>query len=468
MGHVYISAAHKSSGKTTLSIGLCAALARRGLAVQPFKRGPDYIDPLWLGRAAGRPCHNLDFNVQTPAEIRRVFGRFAQSADISLVEGNKGLHDGLDPEGTDSNAALARLLGAPVILVLDTRGTLRGVAPLLLGYQAFDPAVRIAGVILNQVGGARHESKLRAAVERYTDIPVLGVLMADPDLRIPERHLGLMPSNEAPEAGAHIERLADRTAASVDLDRLIDVAATAPMPAVARPEARPTTADLRIAVARDAAFGFYYPGDLDALRAGGADLAFFDATRDRRLPDADGLFIGGGFPETQAAALSANAALRHDIRDAIEAGLPAYAECGGLMYLSRAIVWNGARHEMCGVIPGDSVMCGRPQGRGYIRLRETTAAPWPADDDAAAAFAAHEFHYSRLENVTEPLTFAWEVLRGHGVDGRHDGIVYKNLLAGYGHLRHVVDNPWTARFLRFVRRWRDLGRGRPRAAGVSA
>ncbi|CCQ74014.1 cobyrinate a,c-diamide synthase [Magnetospira sp. QH-2] len=457
MGHVYISAAHKSSGKTTVSIGLCAALARRGLDVRPFKRGPDYIDPLWLGRAAGSPCHNLDFHVQSADEIRDAFDHRSQGGDISLIEGNKGLYDGMDLEGVDCNAALAKLLRAPVILVIDCQGMTRGVAPLVLGNQAFDPEVEIGGIILNKVGGPRHEEKLRAVLAHYTEIPVLGAVHKNVGLEIKERHLGLMPSNEDPMARAQIEAIADAIEACVDLDQLLTIANQAPASPAPSPRPTPPTKDLRIAVARDAAFGFYYPGDLEALEAAGAALVFLDMTRDQKLPPVDGLFLGGGFPETQAAALSANHAIRTQVREALEGGLPAYAECGGLMYLSRSVEWQGETHEMVGFIPGRTVMGARPQGRGYTRLKETGAGPWPLCDETGQpmAFPAHEFHYSRLIDCDPGLTYAWQVLRGHGIDGQNDGIVINNVLAGYGHMRHVADNPWTERFVAFVRAQRQ-------------
>jgi cobyrinic acid a,c-diamide synthase len=210
-------------------------------------------------------------------------------------------------------------------------------------------------------------------------------------------------------------------------------------------------------VARDAAFGFYYPGDLDALRAAGAELVMFDAMHDTRLPAVDGVFIGGGFPETHMDALAANSALRRELRAAIEAGLPVYAECGGLMYLARAIQWQGRRAEMVGVIPADIVMHARPVGRGYVQLRETGRGPWPGAA-GAPPIRAHEFHYSSVENLAPDVVFAYEVARGHGIDGRHDGIVYKNLLASYTHLRDVAGNRWAARFVDFIRRHK-LNRG---------
>ncbi|MGZ8203699.1 MAG: cobyrinate a,c-diamide synthase, partial [Burkholderiales bacterium] len=241
------------------------------------------------------------------------------------------------------------------------------------------------------------------------------------------------------------------------LDGVLAVARQArALPAVVRvPNTKPCTpgaAPVRVGIARDAAFGFYYPGDLEALHAAGAELVAFDALRDKRLPQVDSLFIGGGFPETQMDALAANAELRAEVRNAIETGLPAYAECGGLMYLARGIEWNGRRAEMVGALPADIVMHARPVGRGYVHLRETGRGPWPqASARDVPPIRAHEFHYSTVENLDPGVEFAYEVERGHGIDGRHDGIVHKNLLASYAHLRDVAGNPWTRRFVDFVR-----------------
>ncbi len=453
-----ISAAHKSSGKTTLTLGLCAALTRAGYRVQPFKKGPDYIDPLWLGEAAGRPCHNLDFYLQDHEEIRQAAARRAAGADLSLIEGNKGLFDGMDLEGGNSNAALARLLETPVVLVIDCRGMTRGIAPLLLGYRAFDPDLNWAGVIFNRVGGKRHEEKLRAATERYTDFEVLGAMHQDSRLEIVERHLGLMPSNENREARDKIRDIAEAVAERLDLERLLALARQAP-PLPPTPAVPPRVAggELRVGIPRDSAFGFYYPGDLEALERQGARLIFLDTLKDQHLPPLDGLFIGGGFPETQMEALEANAGLRAEIRQAVEAGLPVYAECGGLMYLGRSLAWGERRAAMVGALPLDTRMDPRPRGRGYVHLRETGEGLWSLRDPQGrpAEFAAHEFHYSQVENLAEGGRFAYQVLRGHGITGQHDGLIHKNVLACYAHLREVRANPWTGRFLDFIRRARD-------------
>jgi cobyrinic acid a,c-diamide synthase len=448
MPRVFISAAHKSSGKTTLTLGLCAALHARGHAVQPFKKGPDYIDPLWLGMAARRACYNLDFHMMQRSEIEQQFARAAAGSRISLIEGNKGLYDGLDLDGSNSNAALAKLLDAPVVLVIDARGMTRGVAPLILGYQAFDRDIRIAGVILNNLGGNRHESKLRAVIEHYTDVEVIGAVQHDPSLQIAERHLGLVPANEEDAARARIQHVGERVAAQVDLDRLLAIADSAPACSVPPAlESAVSGEKLRIGIAHDQAFGFYYGEDLDSLRAANVELVELDTLHAQTLPEVDGLIIGGGFPEVFMAELEANAALRNEIRGAIESGLPTYAECGGLMYLSRSLSWQGQTRQMVGVVPGDTVMHARPIGRGYARLQPTGEDRW----QETAPIPAHEFHYSSLENLPGDSIYAYKVVRGHGIDGRHDGYQRHNLLAGYVHRRGAGEQGWIAPFLNQVR-----------------
>ena len=448
MPRVFISAAHKSSGKTTLTLGLCAALHARGHVVQPFKKGPDYIDPLWLGMAARRPCYNLDFHMMRVDEIEEQFARAAASAGISLIEGNKGLYDGLDLDGSNSNAALAKLLEAPVVLVIDARGMTRGVAPLILGYQAFDRDIRIAGVILNNLGGSRHESKLRAVIEHYTDVEVIGAVQHDPAMQIAERHLGLVPANEQQAALERIRQVGERVAAQVDLDRLLAIGGSAADLSLTLPARQPAPAEhVRIGIAHDPAFGFYYSEDLDALRAANVELVEIDTLHAPALPELDGLIIGGGFPEVFMAELEANHALRGSIRQAIEAGLPTYAECGGLMYLSKSLSWQGQTREMVGVVRGDTVMHERPVGRGYARLQPTGDDRWQETDP----IPAHEFHYSSLENLPADSIYAYSVTRGHGIDGAHDGYQRYNLLAGYVHRRGAGEQGWITPFLNQVR-----------------
>ncbi len=454
MAHLLVAAAHKSSGKTTISVGLAGALTRRGHVVQTFKKGPDYIDPMWLGKASARACYNLDFNTMDHDEITALFASRQGGADIGLIESNKGLFDGVDLEGRDSNAALAKLLKSPVVLVIDTTGTTRGIAPLLRGYQVFDPDIRIAGVILNKVGGPRHEGKLRAAVERYTDLVVLGAIGRDDELAIHERHLGLTTPVEVAKLESRLARLYDAVETNVDVERILEIAASAPRTEAALvPVAVQKGVPVRIGIARDSAFTYYYPDDLEAMEKAGAELVYFNTLTDAELPEADGLFFGGGFPETHLEALEANSSIRADIKARINGGMPAYAECGGLMYLSQSLFWKGEKREMVGVIPGDAVMCARPQGRGYTRLQKTDYCPWAAHQPGGSArgFPAHEFHFARIDNLPDNTRFAFDIKRGHGIDGHHDGIIIGNWLAGFCHMRHTRANPWTEYFLHHVR-----------------
>ncbi len=443
-----IAAAHKSSGKTVVSVGLAAAFRARGKDIQTFKKGPDYIDPMWLSAAGERPCYNLDFNTMSPDEISVLFT--SRSGSFSLIEANKGLFDGVDVNGSDSNAELAKILQAPVVLVVDTTGTTRGIAPLLLGYQAFDADVNIAGVILNKTGGTRHEGKLRAAVETHTDIPVVGAVGKNPGLDIGERHLGLTTPAESGQLAEKIAGFGEIVGGSVDLDRLVGLAGHAPTLPVKKvnPTAIPVP-DLKIGIAQDTAFGFYYPDDLEAFANTGATLVPIDTMHDTSLAKIDGLFIGGGFPETQMRQLSANKSLRLDIKAAIENGLPTYAECGGLMYLCNSLSWKDEHLPMVGVVDGDAVMCERPQGRGYAKYSTNPSHPW---DEINGSQPAHEFHYARIDNLGKETVYGRSITRGHGIDGENDAIVVHNLLAGFCHLRNTDNNPWVQRFVDFVRR----------------
>ncbi len=451
MTSVLISAAHKSSGKTILSIGISAALSHRGMQVQTFKKGPDYIDPLWLSRASKRNCYNLDFWTQTEEEIVSLFERHARDAAIGIIEANKGLYDGLSEDGHDSSAALAKLLKVPVILTLDTRGTIRGVAPLILGYQQFDPGVKIAGVILNLVGGDRHAAKLTTAIERYTDVPVLGAVHRNRKLELVERYLGLMPSNEDPLADRHIADISRVVEDQVNLDEVAAIAdsALAPESTTGEPPGRVRDYGLRIAFARDAAFGFYYADDVDTFSRLGVQLLPFDTLHDRRLPQADALFIGGGFPEKSMHQLSANAQMLRAVREAIENGMPAYAECGGLMYLCNSIRADSEKCAMAGVIDADCEMHEKPAGRGYTMLQKNTRHPWSGT--SRQAVPGHEFHYSTLENLAGGYDYSYAVKRGFGIDGKNDGIRYKNLLACYTHQRNTERNQWIPDFLNFIK-----------------
>jgi cobyrinic acid a,c-diamide synthase len=450
-----IAAPQGRSGKTTLTLGLCAALTAHGLTVQPFKKGPDYIDPSWLTEAAGRDCRTLDpFFLVSQEGVQRAFLRGAVGADVSLIEGNHGLYDSLDDEGTGSTAAVARCLGAPVVLVVNAARMSRSVAALVSGYQAFEPDTHIAAVILNNVAPgislgtpSRHERKLRTAIERHCRIPIVGAIPRSDLLTIPDRHLGLVPHAEDDALVSTIGGCRDAVERHVNLNALLKIARAAfPLPRgensageanIQSPGHVPRPALVRIGVIRDRAFTFYYPENLEALVDAGAELVFVDALCDTSLPCVDALYIGGGFPEIFMEELSDNRCLRLDIRSAARSGLPIYAECGGLMYLARRIVWKGRSAEMVGVLPCDIEMVDRPQGHGYVIAEAVEDNPFLS---AGTIIRGHEFHNSRIVNWQGDMSTAYRLLRGNGLGGGRDGLVYRNVLASYTHL-HASGSP---------------------------
>lgn len=445
---VVVSAPHRSSGKTTLSIGLNSALTESGKKVQAFKKGPDYIDPMWHTAATGRDCRNLDLFMMGEDNILRSFQRSASDADISIIEGNMGFYDGMEVDGGGSTADMARLLKSPVVLIVDTSNMTRSIAPLILGFQNFEPDVNIAGIILNKVSGPRHESKLRATIEHYCDIEVVGTIPRFPEIEILQRHLGLRPAKEDEKAASIIGSISKLVKDHVDLDKIVLIAEKSPiLPEVEKVDLIQNQKVVKIGIAQDRAFTFYYPENLEALEAAGAELIPFSPINGTNLPEVDGLYIGGGFPEVFMEELEANKAIREEIRFSIENGMPVYAECGGLMYLARSITWDGATREMVGGIPCDILMHKKPKGHGYVKL-EATGKSW---FDVDHEIRGHEFHYSEAVNLNG-VDYSYKINRGKGVDGRNDGIVYRNILASYAHL-HIFGAPeWAEKFVRFVKR----------------
>ena len=457
-----IAAPQGRSGKTTISLGICAALHGRGLIVQAFKKGPDYIDPSWLSAAAGSACRSLDpYFYPSPSDLRAAFWRGSAQADLSLIEGNHGLYDSsLGPDGLDdgegSTAAVARMLLAPILLVVNTARMSRSAAAMVLGYQQFEPDTPLAGVVLNNVAHSRHEDKLRTAIERYTGLPVLGAVPRQEALQIPDRHLGLIPHSEDP--GLHPALQACRQAAEqyLDLDRILELAQGAPaLPEMAvSPPAQPGER-VRIGLIRDRAFHFYYPENLEALEGSGAELVMIDSLNDPCLPSIDGLVIGGGFPEMFLDDLERNLSFRQDLRQAIEHDLPVYAECGGLMYLSQAIRWGERRVEMVGALPFEVEMETRLQGHGYVAAEVSRANPF---FPVGSRLRGHEFHHSRLKSLpqsNDPAIYpAYRLLRGAGLHGRQktgeaqDGLVYRNVLASYVHLHAGGSPEWAPGLVR--------------------
>jgi len=453
-----VAAPHGRSGKTTITIGLLAALQAAGYRVQPYKKGPDFIDPSWMSRITGCPCRNLDSFLMGWEVLRESFVRSALAADIAVVEGAMGLFDGVDLEGSGSTAEIAKAIEAPVILIVDCTRMTRSVAAMVLGYQHFDPGVQVAGVILNKVARPRHEKMLRDAIERYCAIPVLGVVPNEVKLHIPERHLGLVPAAEDDALAEAVGEIGTAVGACIDLPSIVALARQAPpltveispghAPVVREPSLGGLRCSLpraRVAVLMDRAFTFYYPENLEALVAVGAELVAVDALQDTQLPEVDALYIGGGFPELFAAEISANVGLLSDLRARIEAGLPVYAECGGLMFLGRSIYWRGVKHAMTGALPFDVTILDKPQGQGYITLHFGNSSLYFT---AGESLRGHEFHNSRVENLAEDkIKFAFRVTKGYGINGQSDGVLYKNVLACYTHLHALTTTSWAPRLV---------------------
>ncbi|MDO8672794.1 MAG: cobyrinate a,c-diamide synthase [Dehalococcoidia bacterium] len=443
---IVIAGATSGVGKTTVASGIMAALRRRDLRVQPFKAGPDYIDPGYHGLATGTPSRNLDTWMLSSPTLLELFARSSEKADIAVIEGVMGLFDGRtgrDEEG--STGHLAKTLDAPVILVLDVAKTARSAGAMALGYQQFDPALRLAGFILNRVGSESHLQIVKEAVESATGLPVVGYLPRKSDMALPERHLGLVPAAEGGSLDGFFDRLADQVEHTIDLSALLAIArAAGELPSYHAKlfQGQARSSDFRLAVAADEAFSFYYQDNLDLLANLGATIVPFSPLHDSALPAwIAGIYIGGGFPELFAAGLAANDSMRQSVARAVDDGMPVYAECGGLMYLTEGILdFEGGLHEMVGAIPGRTKMHRQRRRLGYVTVR--------AREDnlllkQGEMVRGHEFHWSELECPIDEETGAYEVL---DQAGRIEGYVRDNLLGSYVHL-HFGSNADLARNL---------------------
>ncbi len=443
------------SGKTIVSLSTLAALRRRGLTTAVFKKGPDYIDAAWLSSVAGRVCRNLDTYMVPEATVRSSFVHAARGAQLAVIEGNRGLFDGFDVDGTHSTAGLAKLLQAPVILVVPATKVTRTLAALVHGCQTFDPDVNIAGVILNKVAGPRHAEILKQSIERFCRIPVLGSipkLGSDADL-IPGRHLGLIPPAEAGLDDTLDEKLVAIAETHLNLDRLVAIALGAPkMSDAVMYESAESESSVRIGYFRDSVFTFYYPENLEALQRHGAELVPISSLEDEDLPDVDGLYIGGGFPETHAERLAANRSLMAAVRRAAMRGLPIYAECGGLIYLVRSLTWQGTTYPMAGVFDIDLSISRRPAGHGYAELIAGGGNPYFGP---GTIIRGHEFHYSAPDTPLPKDAGTLRMSRGTGLGNGRDGLVHKRTLALYTHVHASGATPWAGAVTRNARAYRD-------------
>ena len=449
---VVIAGLKGGSGKTTLSIGLTKAVRDRGLTVATFKKGPDYIDAGWLACASGRDCFNLDPYLIPQEKILLSFAIHSHQADISIIEGNRGLFDGMDVSGTYSTSELAKMLKAPVILVVDCTKATRTVAAVIKGITGFDGALNVMGGVLNYIGGVRHETVVRGAIERYTSVEVLGSLHRIEKDLMPERHMGLTPYQEHRDVGSAIDKIGDIVREHVDVDRLLEMARVdegiAPTGSLYG-DGRPDDEGLTIGVIQDMAFQFYYPDNLDALTAGGARIKLIDAMKEKELSGLDALYIGGGFPETNAPGLSANRALMKSLKGEVERGLPVYAECGGLMYLGRKIILDGNVYPMTDVLPLSFKIEKRPVAHGYTMLEVAGDNPYyPVE----TVLKGHEFHYSGVAENDQPVRMVFRMKKGKGIGRGMDGVVYKNVLATYTHVHALGCPEWAPGLLDAAKR----------------
>ncbi len=450
---ILLAGDRSSSGKTTIVAGLLSALGGRGLKVQPFKVAMDYIDPSYHTWITGRHCRNLDGYLMPPSAVREIYAHAAEGADISVIEGVRGLYEGYEGD-LGSTAQIAKMLQTPVIFVVDARSITRSAAALVKGYMDFDPGVEIKGVILNKVGSERHAEKARAEIERYAGVEVVGVIGRNDSMHLAMRHLGLVPVLEGKTRHEGFEERLDRIREIVeeglDLDRILEIAGTAgPLPEVALDLYRRCDVGrgVKIGVATDEAFNFYYRDNLELMELSGAKVVPFSPVHDTALPDVDGIYIGGGYPELYVRELSENQGMRASLERAHERDLPIYAECGGLMYLAREIEWDGERQEMVGLVPGKA-------RRGSIRVvsyvhghvaRECALGP------AGEPIMGHEFHHSEML-MDEKADYAIRLERGTGIKDGWDGFCEGRMVASYSHIHSASYRGFPSNFIKACNR----------------
>ncbi len=470
---ILLSAGSSSSGKTTITIGLLAALTEAGYKVQPYKVGLDYIDPSYYSEITGRRARNIDGFLMDEEGVRDVFIHGAEvdgEADIAIIEGVRGLYEGFDSfTDTGSTAQIAKILQCSVILIINARSITRSAAALVSGFKDFDKDVHIAGVILNNIGGPRHEKKATEAIEHYTGIPVIGVIRRNNSMKISMRHLGLVPAIEerrrADNFDERIEFIRETIKDGIRIDRLLETANAAldierPSETVFSPLEIEGEAPV-IGVALDEAFNFYYHDNLELLEMAGAKIEYFSPVNDSKLPDVDGLYLGGGYPELFAEQLENNVSMREDILDASRSGMPIYAECGGLMYLteklSTGVKGKGAHHmaempesthEMVGALPGHTLM-------GHKRVVSYNIGSLATDSvigKTGNSFRGHEFHHSEVSELPKDASFAIKLSRGTGIIDGWDGLTVNNTLGCYAHLVASSYREFAGSFVDFVKK----------------
>ncbi len=485
------------SGKTIISLGITAAWKDLNIKIASFKKGPDYIDAGWLAKAAGRPCYNLDTFLCTAFEVEKSFQKNSLNSDIALIEGNRGLYDGIDTEGKTSTAEIAKLLNLPVLLVLDCTKSTRTMAALVLGCMHFDPELNIMGVVLNRIAGKRHEGKVRDNIKKFCGIPVFGAVPRLTEKNFPERHMGLVPYVENSLAADSIKSAAKIAKENINLDALyracikafhdstgqkiishtsiehfsMDKPASAGRtdPACLTNTAQKTDPDneagsacesfkltslssaprciekkikksVIIGIIRDSAFQFYYPDNLEALEEQGAELKFISPLKETCIPPVDAIYMGGGFPETHARELAANEAFRGNLKRLAENGLPVYAECGGLIFLGESMHLGGEIFPMSGILPVNFSLSKRPVGHGYTKVKVIHENPFY---EIGETIKGHEFRYSSIIDIKyQKKNMAFEMKRGKGIIDKMDGFCKYNVLGTYTHIMAKATPSW--------------------------
>jgi len=448
-----IAAASGRSGKTTITLGILRALAKRGIKVQPFKKGPDYIDPGWHSLAAGMQSRNLDLFLHRREEVVKHYERFAKKCMLSVVEGNMGIFDGVDAMGSNSTAELAKLLDLPVLLVVDATRTTRTLAAVVRGLMEFDRDLKFLGVVFNKVGSRRQIKLLEEVFGYYCQIPILGYM---PKIKekgaIMERHLGLITCEEVEASNELLEYLAQLVEEYIDLEQLARLA-NFNIETIDQSSSGP--GEVKIGVFKNEAFCFYYPENLELLEKAGAKLIFINPFTGELPEDLGGVYIGGGFPELYLEKLASNKKLLNQVKKYTQKGMPVYAECGGLMYLCDKIVFRGSTYYMAGVIPAECQMTPKPQGHGYTEgeiIRENPYFP------QGYRLKGHEFHYSKL-SLNMEVNFGLKLQRGQGIIKGLDGFCFKNLFAAYTHFHALTFPQWADNFVKVAKNYRIKGGG---------
>ena len=448
---IVVAGLRGGSGKTIISLGITAAWEHQKIKVAPFKKGPDYIDAGWLSKAAGRPCYNLDTYLCVQETVQASYHGHSMGTDLSVIEGNRGLYDGLDTDGSTSTAELAKLLNLPILLVLDCTKSTRTIAAVLMGCILFDPSIKIGGVILNRVAGKRHEKKIRDNIAHFCDVPVFGVVPKLKAKDFPERHMGLVTSEEHGFSDEAIEAARIIAEKYIDLDGLREhvlawegvhpscknIPPETEVPAV--PDGLSESVEdepLTIGIIRDSAFQFYYPDNIAALESLGAKIVYISPLNQDTIPRVHAIYMGGGFPETHAPQLAANESFRNNLRELAQSGLPIYAECGGLIFLGESICLKDQTYPMSGILPIRFGLSKRPQGHGYTEVEVVRDNPFYKKGEI---LRGHEFRYSQVLEVADE-NMAFSMTLGKGIVDKKDGLFKYNTFGTYTHI-HALGSP---------------------------